>query len=93
MEGRGILNPNLPFNILSFSMKVLTWNYQGAGSPDFSRNFRDITHEHRPQVVFIMETRVFPVHADLILPTLGYSNWIKAPTNGMIGGILVVMEC
>lgn len=68
-------------------MKIPTWNCQGAGNQDFATNFREIVREHHPHVVYVIETRVFPAHADIILPTLGFSDWLRAPTNGMMGGI------
>lgn len=77
--------PVFLYHLYSLSMKIISWNFQGASNDDFRRNFRDLVLRHGPSVVFLLETRVYEEHVLEILPTLGFYNYDLA--SGMMGGI------
>lgn len=35
---------------------VLMWNCQGVWRPSFLKNFNDLVHEHKPDIVVLLET-------------------------------------
>lgn len=85
--GLVIESPILPTQLGFSSMKIVSWNCQGAGDDDFRTNYRELVCIHSPDVVFLLETRVSPARAQEIAPHLGFSDFCIAPTDGMAGGI------
>lgn len=85
--GAPIDNPLSVNNLFSLPMKIVSWNCQGAGNAKFKRNFREFVRIHRPTVVYLLETRVSQDRAREIAPTLGFSRYEIAPTDGMSGGV------
>lgn len=68
-------------------MKIIMWNCQGAGKRSFTVYCLGLKLSYRPHVMFFMETRVSARSAEHIIPTLGYSDHFRVPSEGFAGGI------
>lgn len=85
--GWEISYPYMPYHLHIPSMKVVSWNSQCAGNESFRRNFQDLVRSHQSSVVFLLETRVSEDNAYDIAPTLGFTDFRIATTDGMSGGV------
>lgn len=74
------------FNMIS-PTNFIIWNIRG-NNDDFRRNFREIMMQHKPCVVTLLETRMFS--HDSFLNELGFSDMIKVPAVGQLGGMVVL---
>ncbi|KAL0010193.1 hypothetical protein SO802_005301 [Lithocarpus litseifolius] len=68
-------------------MKILGWNWRGAGNTNFYRNFYNIIRNHRPSIAVILETRISGDRADATNSNLGFDNVYCLNANGFSGGI------
>ena len=53
-------------------MKILSWNVRGLGNPRASLKY--ILQTHRPQIVFLCETKMRPVQMDAVSAELKFEN-------------------
>jgi hypothetical protein len=69
------------------SMKILVWNYRGAGNNSFCRNFLEIARTHCPSIVVFTETRISGARAENISIALGFDSVCRADADVFRGGI------
>ncbi|KAK4492627.1 hypothetical protein RD792_003445 [Penstemon davidsonii] len=87
LKTRKVCNLLLPETLNWFFMKILTWNCRGAGSDNFRTTFNDLVKTHKPDIVFLLETKVSEERAETISLGLGFTGVCRAPTEGRGGGI------
>lgn len=64
---------------------ILTWNCRGAGNDNFKRNFRDIIHEHKPEVIALLETKVALNSMGMFFKNLGLTAATHVDPTGRAG--------
>ena len=75
------LNPN------TSSMKMISWNYQGAGSMTFRNHAYELQCRHRPNILIIIEPRIAEARAQAVINTLPYNHSRRVDPTGFSGGI------
>ena len=55
--------PNDSLSPYSSSMKMIAWNYQGAGNEMFRDHAYELHHRHRPNMLIIIEPRIAEARA------------------------------
>ncbi|GLT84225.1 hypothetical protein SLE2022_024700 [Rubroshorea leprosula] len=78
------------FSSIAWSMKVLSWNCQGAASNEFKRNAMEIIREHNPGIFIIMETKLAGDRAIEVARSLGLPKWELVDADGYAGGIWIL---
>lgn len=73
-------------------MKIISWNCQGAGKSIFPVYCWGLKHSYHPHVMVLMETKVSKARAERIIPTFGFSNHFKVPSESFAGGIQVLWD-
>lgn len=68
-------------------MKLLSWNCRGAGSPDTIRYVIRLSCDHKPNILFLMETRVPSVQARRILRRSHFTQLAAVEVRGFAGGL------
>lgn len=68
-------------------MKLISWNCQGAGSPDTKRAIIRLLRDHMPNVLFLMETRVSSVQARQIIRMSHLTHLAAVESRGFAGGV------
>ncbi|XP_021775080.1 uncharacterized protein LOC110738941 [Chenopodium quinoa] len=68
-------------------MKILSWNIFGLGNPRSVRALQDLCWRERPELVFVMETKVDASILNKIRNRCGYSNGLCLSSNGSSGGV------
>ena len=68
-------------------MNTLIWNCQGALSPIFCNNIKDMVRIHSPAIMIIMETKVCGDRARRIVDRLPMDEAIIANSIGLSGGL------
>ncbi len=58
-------------------VKIISWNNCGIANDSFKRKIREVIRKHRPDVLFILETRTSGEKAKRIYEALGFSNKVK----------------
>ena len=74
-----------PFHQLT--MKIIVWNCRGALKPNFQSHVRELTRNHNPAVLVVMETRIRGDRAKEITDYLPFGGAIHMDTIGYAGGI------
>lgn len=69
--------------------KILCWNCQGIGHPQFHNFVKECGKDFSSHMFYLLETRVSGVRSDGIIVKIRYSNsfWVEA--NGFSGEILL----
>ena len=69
-------------------MKILSWSVPGLGNPRASLKY--ILQTHRPQIVFICETKMRPMQMDVVRAELKFENYFTIGRNGLGGGLTML---
>ncbi|KAG8475580.1 hypothetical protein CXB51_032446 [Gossypium anomalum] len=69
------------------TMKTICWNVRGLGSPRAAKRLRFLLKQHKPQMVFLMETKIDGKCMERIRRRCGYENGIDVGAEGSRGGI------
>ncbi|PNX62262.1 hypothetical protein L195_g061067, partial [Trifolium pratense] len=64
------------------TMKILSWNCRGLGSPRAVRALSRLTRVENPQIVFLMETRLKATEFENIRSKLGFKNCLSVDCSG-----------
>lgn len=80
------LNPN------SSSMKMITWNCQGAGNVAFRDHAYELHSRHRPQILTIVESRIAEERAQVVIETLPYTHSWRVDPTSFSGGIWMLWK-
>ena len=75
------LNPNTSL------MKMIAWNYQGAGSITFRNHAYELQRRHRPNILIIIEPRIAKAKAQAVINTFPYTHSRHVDPTGFSGGI------
>lgn len=70
-------------------MRILNWNYRGLGNPPIVLQCQKKAQEHKPDIIFLMETKLVQKKGRDILEKCGFSNGWEFPREGLSGGILL----
>jgi len=68
-------------------MKVLTWNCQGLGNKATIGYLRDLWKQHRPNFLFLMETKQSSLYMEKFVGHFGYKNLKTVDPIGCNGGL------
>ena len=68
-------------------MSILTWNCRGAGKPATIHELRDLTKQHAPSIVCILETQIEGSRVENLVGTLGFDKSFAVSSSGRSGGI------
>ncbi|KAI8524132.1 hypothetical protein RHMOL_Rhmol13G0126200 [Rhododendron molle] len=71
---------------------ILVWNCRGAGNDNFKRNFRDITNQHKPEVVALLKTKVELKSMGMFFKHLGFTAATHVDPNGRAGGLWILWD-
>lgn len=69
--------------------KVLAWNCRGTGSPDTLRAIVRMIRDHKPDILFLMETRVSSTRVRYLLKNSSFTNLAAIEARGFSGGLWV----
>jgi hypothetical protein len=71
-------------------MNILSVNCRGCGRPEAVQELHHVVVETKPEVVFLMETRMGEERALGLKRTLGFPNAIVVNSKGLSGGLLLM---
>ena len=71
-------------------MKILCLNCRGLGQPEAVREVRSLCLLHRPEIVFLSETRIFYDRVDMLKRSLGFPNGVGVGSYGHGGGLALL---
>ena len=70
-------------------MKVLSWNCRGMGSPSAVLQCKKKAQDSRPDIMFLMETRLDKDKGKQLLEKCGFMEGWEVPRKGLSGGLLL----
>jgi hypothetical protein len=73
-------------------MKILAWNCRGLARAPTIRTLRALIRIHRPEVIFLSETKIQPITFQLVLQRIGYPSCLNIPPIGLSGGLLLAWK-
>jgi exonuclease III len=73
-------------------MKILAWNCRGLARGPTIRALRALIRAHRPDLLFLSETKVSCSRFQPSLFGLGFSAWFEAPPSGLQGGLYMTWK-
>ncbi|XP_059451039.1 uncharacterized protein LOC132181825 [Corylus avellana] len=73
-------------------MRILAWNCRGLACAPKIRSLRALIRQHRPDVLFLSETKVLSSRFWSSLSCLGFSAWLEVPPVGLSGGLFVTWK-
>ncbi|XP_060968815.1 uncharacterized protein LOC133036286 [Cannabis sativa] len=71
-------------------MKIISWNARGLGSPSAFRFLKLLVKEQRPDLLFLIKTKLTCNSVDRFCSCLKFSNGLEVPRLGMKGGLLLL---
>ena len=79
--------PNESLTPFSSSMKMITWNCQGARNEMFRAHAYELHRRHRPNTLIIIEPRIADARAQKVIDTLPYFHSHRVDPAGFSGSI------
>jgi exonuclease III len=73
-------------------MIVLAWNCHGLGNPRTVRDLHRMLKVKKPNVVFLMETKLGKNKMELIRIKMGFSNLFVVDSVGRSGGLALLWD-
>ena len=73
-------------------MKILSWNCRGLGNPRTIQSLGLLTKAKGPEVVFLMETKLWYKRAHLVAKKLNYEGCLVVEAIGRSGGLLLLWK-
>jgi hypothetical protein len=73
-------------------MIILSWNCRGLGNPRTVQDFCQMVKEKRPNLVFLMETKLRKQKLEIIRSKLGFENMFVVDCVGKSGGLVLFWE-
>jgi exonuclease III len=73
-------------------MKILVWNCRGLGQPRTVQELCRLVREHRPNLVFLSETRQNKALVESVCRRIGFSNCLPVCVEGKGGGIALFVS-
>jgi exonuclease III len=71
-------------------MSFLSWNCRGLGNPRAVRDLHQLVKEKRPNLVFLMETKLHNKNVDLIRIKLKFDHMFMVDSVGKSGGLMLL---
>ena len=71
-------------------MKILSWNCRGIGSHWTISYLREIWHQHKPEFLFLSETKQDVDFVQRFQTHFGYDNLVTVDPNGRSGGLALL---
>lgn len=68
-------------------MLIISWNCRGLGRLAAKRSLKSLVRQHRPDCIFILETKLSKEQTLVTFERLGYSHCFISPARGRAGGI------
>ena len=68
-------------------MKMIAWNYQGAGNEMFSNHAYELHRRHRPEMLIIIKPCISEDRAQTVIDSLPYTHSHRVDPTGYSGGI------
>jgi exonuclease III len=75
------------YSALPVLMSLLSWNCRGLGSPRTVKDLCQLVKEKKPNMVFLMETKLRSASFDSIKAKLGFSCVFVVDSKGRSGGL------
>ena len=96
MVDAAIMNPNpheIEVPLSQFvKMNILLWNCRGALNVDFKRRFFEMTINHHPSILVVIETRVGGDRVARIIEDLSFDRYITMDTIGYARGLWILWK-
>jgi hypothetical protein len=73
-------------------MKILAWNCRGLARGPTIRALRALIRTHRPDLLFLSETKVVCTRFQPYLFGLGFSAWLEVPPSGFQEGLYMAWK-
>jgi hypothetical protein len=73
-------------------MIILAWNCRGIAGASTIRTLRTFCRSHRPDLIFLSETKVQPQAIQSTFNRLGYPFLLQVPPSGLRGGLVVAWK-
>lgn len=71
-------------------MKIISWNVRGLGNPRTCLAIKKILHPHRPQLIFLCETKLSSRQVNNVCRKLGTENCLAVDSKGKGGGLAML---
>lgn len=71
-------------------MSCISWNYWGLGSPQVIHDQKALIRSHKPDILFLMETRLLMVHFSSLKMQLGFGHGFMVELSSL-GGDLIML--
>jgi exonuclease III len=71
-------------------MILLSWNCRGLGNSRAVRTLTHLVRTKKPDLVFIMETKLLSQNADFLKNKLGFFNQFVVDSKGKSGGLILL---
>jgi exonuclease III len=68
-------------------MKILGWNYRGICNTSTVRALKALVKGHRPEIIFLCETKASESRLVKIAGSLGFSEHLIVAAQGRSGGV------
>jgi hypothetical protein len=73
-------------------MRVLSWNCRGLARAPTIRTLRALNRLHRPEIIFLSETKVHAQRIRFVLNQIGFPFWLQIPPIGSKGGLCIAWK-
>ncbi|XP_042974797.1 uncharacterized protein LOC122306435 [Carya illinoinensis] len=73
-------------------MKILSWNCRGLGNPRTVQDLCLIVKEKKPNIVFLMETKLISVKTEWLKSRVGFQNCFVVDPMGLGGGLILFWD-
>lgn len=73
-------------------MKILSWNVRGLGNPQAFQTLHKLVQEIKPQVIFIVETKLSELKCKERQLKLGFENGLSVGAWGNSGGLCLLWK-
>jgi ribonuclease HI len=73
-------------------MNIISWNCRGLGNPRSVQDFRRLVKEKRPNLVFLMETKLRKYKLENIRVKVGFTNMFVVDCVGKSGGLALFWD-
>lgn len=73
-------------------MNLLYWNCRGLGNLRSVRALRDLMRRQRPQILFLIETKLFSKEMEGVKIKLGFRYGLFVDCVGRAGGLVMLWE-